>query len=220
MEMNQKNSGEEFNKEDENGDQLSGEEILNKIENDGSEPNRDEMKEETAEGNDLLKKFGFSKKDKLSKGLLAEKKENEELKKQLAELNDKYMRLFADFDNFRKRNLKERSELVKTASSEVVISLLPVLDDFQRALKQMEATMDPMTEGVKLIYQKLVSILESKGLKAMNSIGEAFNAELHEAITEVSVEDENMKGNVVDKIERGYYLNDKIIRHAKVVVGK
>lgn len=210
MDKNEKNQADEFN--DESSDRLSGEEILNKIDKDASEPSHDEMKEEK-EGNDLLKKLGLSKKDKY-------KKENEELKQQLAELNDKYLRLFADFDNFRKRNLKERIDLIKTAGIEVVNSLLPVLDDFRRALKQMEATQDPMTEGVKLIYQKLVSILESKGLKSMNSIGETFNPELHEAITEVPVQDESMSGKIVDEIERGYYLNDKIIRHAKVVVGK
>jgi molecular chaperone GrpE (heat shock protein) len=130
MEMNEKNHDDEFNKDDENGGQLSGEEILHKIENDASEHDRDEMKGGKGEGNDLLKKLGLSKKDKLSKGLLAEKKENEELKHQLAELNDKYLRLFADFDNFRKRNMKERIELIKTAGIEVVSSLLPVLDDF------------------------------------------------------------------------------------------
>jgi len=210
--MDDKNKDEGFNRGEEKGEQLSGEDILNKIDNDASEYSH-EMKEEKEEGNDLLKKLGLSKKDKL-------KKENEELKHQVAELNDKYLRLFADFDNFRKRNTRERIELIKTAGIEVVNSLLPVLDDFQRALKQMEATNDPMTEGVKLIYQKLVSILESKGLKAMTSIGEPFNPEFHEAISEVPVEDENMKGKVVDEIEKGYYLSDKIIRHAKVVVGK
>ncbi|HYV93753.1 MAG TPA: nucleotide exchange factor GrpE [Chitinophagales bacterium] len=218
--MNEKDQDNELNKEEGNAEQLSGDEILDKIEKDASEHNHDEMKEGREEGNDLFKKLGFSKKDKLPKGHLAEKKENEELKQQLAELNDKYLRLFADFDNFRKRNLKERIELIKTAGIEVVSSLLPVLDDFQRALKQMEATEDPMTEGVKLIYQKLISILESKGLRAMDSIGEVFNPELHEAITEVPVQDESMKGRIADEIERGYYLSDKIIRHAKVVVGK
>jgi molecular chaperone GrpE len=210
--MDEKNKDDGFNQGEEKDEQLSGEDILNKIDNDASEYSH-EMKEEKEEGNDLLKKLGLSKKDKL-------KKENEELKHQVVELNDKYLRLFADFDNFRKRNTRERNELIKTAGIEVVNSLLPVLDDFQRALKQMEATNDPMTEGVKLIYQKLVSILESKGLKAMTSISEPFNPEFHEAISEVPVEDENMKGKVIDEIEKGYYLNDKIIRHAKVVVGK
>jgi len=211
METNDKKHEEEMNKD--NGenplDQLSGEELLNKIDSETSEGEIHSEKEE--EG--LLKKFGLSKKDKL-------KKENEELKRQAAEINDKYLRLYAEFDNFKKRTLKERIELIKTAGSEVIYSLLPVLDDFNRAIKQMEATNDPMTEGVKLIYQKLVTILENKGLKAMKSVGEEFNPELHDAITEITASDESMKGKVLDEIETGYYLNDRIIRHAKVVVGK
>jgi molecular chaperone GrpE len=166
-------------------------------------------------GSDLLGKFGFSKKDK-------HKKEVEELKQQLAEANDKYIRLYAEFDNFRKRNARERIELFKEAGKDVVQSLLPVLDDFERALKQIEISKDTVAvkEGVKLIYQKLKNILEQKGLKSFDSVGENFDVEFHEAITEVPVEDENMKGKVIDEIEKGYKLNDKIIRFAKVVVGK
>jgi len=212
MEKNDQKHEEGMNKNnDENPlEQLSGDELLNKIETEMSGEAHGHEKE-NEEG--LLKKLGLSKKDKL-------KSENEELKHKLAEFNDKYMRLYAEFDNFKKRTLKERIELIKTAGSEVIYSLLPVLDDFNRAIKQMEATNDPMTEGVKLIYQKLMTILENKGLKAMKSIGEEFNPELHDAITETAVPDESMKGKVVDDIETGYYLNDKIIRHAKVVVGK
>jgi molecular chaperone GrpE len=98
--------------------------------------------------------------------------------------------------------------------------LLPVLDDFGRSIKQMEATNDPMTEGVKLIFQKLMTTLEKRGMKPMKSIGEPFNPDFHEAITEVAAANDSMKGKVVDEIESGYFLNDKIIRHAKVVVGK
>src|SRR6185503_16789030 len=206
MAVNDRNKEEELDNNSEKPfDELSNEELFNKIERDASEENNERMKKEKDENNELLSKHGLSQKHTHRAGDHVDslKKENEELKQQLAELNDKYLRLFADFDNFRKRNLKERIELIKTAGSEVVSSLLPVLDDFQRAVKQMEATQDPMTEGVKLIYQKLVSILESKGLKAMNSIGETFNPELHEAITEVPVQDESMKGKVVDEIERG-----------------
>jgi len=191
-------------------EELSADGLLNKIETETSE---EEVHHDKESDEGLLKKFGFSRKDKL-------KNENEELKQKVAELNDKHLRLYAEFDNFRKRTLKERFELIKTAGSEVIYSLLAVLDDFNRAIKQMEATNDPMTEGVKLIYQKLLSILENKGLKAMKSLGETFNPELHDAITETTTADENMKGKVVDEIEAGYYLNEKIIRHAKVVVGK
>jgi molecular chaperone GrpE len=207
MDNQDKNDGGEMKNHDENPlEKLSGEELLNKI---GDHTNSGSS-EENDEG--LLHKIGLSKKDRL-------KKENEELKNKAQELNDKYLRLYAEFDNFKKRTLKERIELIKTAGVEVISSLLPVLDDFSRAIKQMEATNDPMTEGVKLIYQKMMTILENKGLKVMKSIGENFNPELHDAITEIAA-DENMKGKVVDEIESGYYLNDKIIRHAKVIVGK
>lgn len=211
METNDKKQEEGMNKNNEENplEQLSGEELLNKIETETSAEEVHADKED--EG--LLKKLGLSKKDKL-------KKENEELKHQVAEINDKYLRLYAEFDNFKKRTLKERIELIKMAGSEVINSLLPVLDDFNRAIKQMEATNDPMTEGVKLIYQKMVTILENQGLKAMKSIGEEFNPELHDAITEIAALDESLKGKVMDEIETGYYLSDKIIRHAKVVVGK
>ena len=212
METNDKKQEEGMDKN--NGEnpleQLSGEELLNKIE---TETSSEEVHEEKEADEGLLKKLGLSKKDKL-------KKENEELKQKAAEINDKYLRLYAEFDNFKKRTLKERIELIKMAGSEVIYSLLPVLDDFNRAIKQMEATNDPMTEGVKLIYQKLVTILENKGLKAMKSVGEEFNPELHDAITEIAAPEESQKGKVMDEIETGYYLNEKIIRHAKVVVGK
>lgn len=166
-------------------------------------------------GSDLLGKLGLSKKEK-------HKKEVEELKLQLAEANDKYLRLYAEFDNFRKRNAKERIEWIKESGKDVVQTLLPVLDDFERALRQMESVKasPELKEGVKLIYQKLKNSLEQKGLKSFDSAGEDFNVEFHEAITDVSVEDEKLKGKVIDEIEKGYMLNDKIIRFAKVVVGK
>ncbi len=223
MENSEKKNEEEMNGDKDSGlENLSADEILNKIEKDASEENANENATEETEGSDIFKKLGFSKKDKL-------KRENEELTKSLiaekqktSEANDKFLRLYAEFDNFKKRTLKERLDLIKTAGAEVIISLLPVLDDFSRAIKQMESSNESNTsiDGVKLIQQKIVSILESKGLKAMNSIGEAFNADLHDAITEVSVEDENKNGKVIDEIECGYFLNEKIIRHAKVIVGK
>ncbi|MEO6168337.1 MAG: nucleotide exchange factor GrpE [Chitinophagales bacterium] len=192
----------------------SGEEILHKIDNDAVENGTGENQEH-AEGNDLLSKLGLSKKDKL-------KKENTELKQKSDELNDKFLRLYAEFDNYKKRTQKERIELSKTAGIEIINSLIPVVDDFSRAMKQMEASQDlnALQEGVKLIQQKMTSILEARGLKQMKALGEPFNPELHEAIAEIPSPDETMKGKVVDEIESGYYLNDKIIRHAKVVVGK
>jgi molecular chaperone GrpE len=144
-----------------------------------------------------------------------------ELKKELDELRDKYVRLYADFDNFRKRNAKEKIELIQTASKDVIKELLPVIDDFERAQKALETSNDikAVKEGMSLIYQKLLNNLSAKGLKAMDSIGKDFDVSLHEAVTEVPAKPEQ-EGKVIDELEKGYYLNDKIIRFAKVIVGK
>lgn len=149
-------------------------------------------------------------------------KEVDDLKKQLDESKDKYLRLFAEFDNYKKRTNKERIEWIKAAGMEVIISMLPVLDDFERGLKQMENTLDvkSLKEGKQLIYNKLKTQLEQRGLQQMETIGKEFNPELHDAISEVNAPSEEMKGKVMDEIEKGYYLNDVLIRHAKVVVGK
>jgi molecular chaperone GrpE len=137
------------------------------------------------------------------------------------ELKDKHLRLLAEFDNYKKRTMRERLDLLNSASKEVMVNLLPVLDDFDRAKKSAD---DPsndeiFSEGVTLVYNRLYNILQGMGLKAMTSTGEPFDVELHEAITEIPVPDESMKGKVIDTLEKGYLLNDKIIRHAKVVVG-
>jgi molecular chaperone GrpE len=147
---------------------------------------------------------------------------NDGLQKQVDELKDKYLRLVADFDNFRKRSAKERFETIQTASKDLITALLPVVDDSERAEKQMQMTQDieAIKEGQKLVFNKLRATLQSKGLKAMDSIGTDFNPEYHEAITEIPAPDPSMKGKVIDEVEKGYYLNDKIIRFAKVVVGK
>ena len=142
------------------------------------------------------------------------------LRTELAETQDKFRRLYAEFDNFRKRTQKEKLELFKTAGSETISSLLPVLDDFERAIKSMEQTnaKSEALEGVQLIYQKLKSTLEQKGLKRMESVGTEFDVDKHEAITYFPSGDESQKGKVIDEAECGYFLNDKVIRHAKVVV--
>jgi len=144
----------------------------------------------------------------------------EKLKAELKEANDKYLRLYAEFDNFRRRTTKERVELLQTAGKEVIVSMLPVLDDFDRALKAMETATDviPVKEGVALVQNKLKHILTAKGLKEMSTKGETFDADIHEAITNIPAGDE-LKGKVVDELEKGYLLNDKVIRFAKVVVG-
>jgi molecular chaperone GrpE len=151
--------------------------------------------------------------------------ENDALAKAQAEVEeqkDKYLRLAAEFDNYRRRTSKERLELMQTAGKEVIVSLLDVVDDCDRAEKQLQTTEDieQVKEGVQLVFNKLRSALQSKGLKAMESVHTEFDVEKHEAITEVPVPDENLKGKVIDEVQKGYYLNDKIIRFAKVVVGK
>ncbi len=148
--------------------------------------------------------------------------ELEEEKEKYAELNDKYLRLFSEFDNFRKRNIKERLELTKTASQEVVVSMLPIIDDFERALKAFEESKETesLKEGVTLIYNKLKTTLGAKGLECMDSQGKEFDTDYHEALTQIPAPSEDMKGKVVDVIEKGYTLGGKVIRFAKVVVGK
>lgn len=143
------------------------------------------------------------------------------MRAELEEQKDKYLRLFAEFDNFKRRNAKERIELIQTAGKDVIISLLEVLDDCDRAEKQMEESDDAAAnkEGVLLVFNKLRNTLQSRGLKTMESVNTDFDVEKHEAITEIEAS-EKQKGKVVDEIVKGYYLNDKLIRFAKVVVGK
>ncbi|MBA3675752.1 MAG: nucleotide exchange factor GrpE [Chitinophagaceae bacterium] len=152
----------------------------------------------------------------------SEEKELEKLTKEVELYKDKYVRLFAEFDNYKRRNAKERMELIQTAGKEVITSLLDVVDDCDRAEKQMNNStdIDQVKEGVQLVFNKLRSTLQSKGLKAMESLDTEFDVEKHEAITEVEVHGKSKKGKVVDEIVKGYYLNDKLIRFAKVVVGK
>ncbi len=146
----------------------------------------------------------------------------EKLNAELQEQKDKYIRLFAEFDNYRRRTAKENLELRQTAGKEVIISLLDVMDDCERAEKQLENSGDiqQFSEGAVLIFNKLKKTLESKGLKQMNSINTDFDVEKHEAITEIPAPEKKHKGKIIDEIQKGYYLNDKIIRFAKVVVGK
>lgn len=145
----------------------------------------------------------------------------EKLQQENAALNDKYLRLFAEFDNFKRRTQKERAELLQTAGKDVIVSLLPVLDDFDRANKAIESATDinPIREGISLVHNKLKNLLAQKGLKEMESINTPFDTDNHEAITKIPAPNEEMKGKVIDELEKGYTLNDKVIRFAKVVVG-
>lgn len=165
------------------------------------------------------------KKEKKSnkKNKLTELQEQlDQVQQELSEAKDKYIRLYAEFDNYKKRTIKERLDLISTASRETISSLLPVIDDFDRAKKSAddENSAETFSEGVLLVYNKFKSLLQARGLKAMESTGAAFDPDFHEALTEIPAPSVELKGKVLDTVENGYLLNDKIIRHAKVVVGK
>lgn len=145
-----------------------------------------------------------------------------ELEQKVNELNDRYLRLYSEFDNYRKRTIKEKSNIIKTAGEDVFKAVLPVIDDFERAIKANENSDDvkAIKEGMQLIYNKLKSNVQQKGLTAFESIGQNFDADVMEAITHIPAADESQKGKVVDEIEKGYKLGDKVIRFAKVIVAQ
>lgn len=145
-----------------------------------------------------------------------------ELTQKCNDLNDKNLRLMAEFDNYRKRTLKERSDLIKTAGENILSSMLPLVDDFERALKAMETAEDVVAvkEGVDLIYNKFIAFLLQNGVKAIPTDNEVFNTDLHEAITTFPAPTEDMKGKIIDCVSKGYTMNDKVIRFSKVVVGE
>ena len=148
--------------------------------------------------------------------------ELDQLKADLADQKDKFLRLLAEFENFKRRTAKERIDLIQTAGKDVIVSLLDVLDDCDRAEKQLNTSDDiaVQKDGIQLVFNKIRSTMQAKGLVAMESVNKDFNVELHEAITEIPAANNKMKGKVVDEVTKGYFLNDKIIRFAKVVVGK
>ncbi|NRB58510.1 MAG: nucleotide exchange factor GrpE [Winogradskyella sp.] len=152
-----------------------------------------------------------------------EKSVEVQLQDQIVAEKDKFMRLFAEFENYKKRTSKERIELFKTASEEVMVAMLPVLDDFERALTHIEEDKEAeeLRKGVLLIYNKLINTLEQKGLSKIEvNQGDAFNADDHEAVTQIPAPNEDLKGKIIDVIERGYKLGDKVIRFPKVVIGQ
>ncbi len=171
------------------------------------EPKAEEKKEK--------KKTKKSAKDKKADEL-------EELGQKLQEMNDKYVRLSAEFDNYRKRTLKEKMELTKSASEKVLINILPVKDNFERALKSIDDAKDieALKEGVHLIYNNFNEFITQNGVKEIEAINKDFDTDIHEAITKIPAPTKDLKGKVVDCVEKGYYLNDKVIRFAKVVVGE
>ncbi|HJS53902.1 MAG TPA: nucleotide exchange factor GrpE [Chitinophagaceae bacterium] len=146
--------------------------------------------------------------------------ELEALRNELNESKEKYIRKVAEFENYKKRSLKERMDLIQTAGKEVIVDLLDVLDDCERAEKQLSTLDDQAKEGVLLVFNKLKNLLVAKGLKPMETTHQDFNPDIHEAIAEIPAPRPELKGKVIDEVKKGYYLNDKIIRYAKVVVGK
>lgn len=149
-------------------------------------------------------------------------KELETAQATIEEQKDKYLRLSAEFDNYRKRTMKEKAELIKNGGEKAISAILPILDDLERALGNMQKTDDikAVQEGIDLIYQKFLKNLSQEGLEKMNPIGEAFDTDYHEAVALVPVPEENQKGKILDCVQTGYKLNDKVIRHAKVVVAQ
>ncbi|MEJ7778171.1 MAG: nucleotide exchange factor GrpE [Daejeonella sp.] len=193
LEENQK-PGDQVNQE------ITEENIMPETDNETDAENTDETSSET-------------KQDALS--------QEDKLKAEAAEWQNKHLRLYAEFDNFKRRTSKERLELLQIAGKDVIVDLLPVLDDFERAQKSMETATDieAVKEGVKLVHQKLKNILVQKGLKEMETKGTEFNPDVHEGITNIPAPTDDLKGKIVDELEKGYYLNDKVIRFAKVIIG-
>jgi len=175
--------------------------------------------EEKAESKDSKQKKKKRVKKKTKEEVLTE--ELTEAKEKISEINDKYLRLYSEFDNFRKRTMKEKAELFKTAGEDVIVSIISIVDDFERALKATDNSDENKThrEGIELIYNKFKKILEQKGVKEIEAIGTEFDTDLHEALTKIPSPTEDMKGKVINVIEKGYTMNDKVIRFAKVVVG-
>lgn len=151
-----------------------------------------------------------------------EKPSKNEWETKYNEVNDKYLRLYSEFDNFRKRTMKEKADLISSANIQLIKDLLPILDDFERAMVSNEKTEDKdgLKEGFQLIYNKMNNILKSKGLKPMDAKGKPFDMDVHEAITNIPAEKDEDKGKVIDVVEKGYFLNEKVVRYAKVVVGQ
>ena len=152
----------------------------------------------------------------------AREKEIEELKAQVEEQKDRYLRLSAEFDNYRKRTLKERSDMLKTVNGDTLSGMLPVLDDLERAMQSMEKATDvaAVREGVVLIYNKIQEFLKNKGIVEIDAMNQVFDTDLHEAITKIPAPTEDLKGKAVDVIQKGYKVDTKVIRYAKVVVGE
>lgn len=200
------------------GKDIDDEKVDNLDVSEGSEA----VKEEVSTGEEEREEPEMKVDDESLSDEATEEDEIEKLSAELQEAKDKYLRLYSEFENFRRRTAKERLELMKSANEDLMSALLPVMDDFERGKKALEESEDHKTskEGFDLIYNKFGNILKQKGLKPMeDKIGSEFNTEYHEAISQMPVEKKKMKGKIIDVVEKGYYLDEKVIRFAKVVIG-
>lgn len=203
-------------------EKLQEEQVQNPEVKEQVEENTDNLSEKE-ENTDKNKKNIFSRKKDKEKARVQElEKEIEQLKAEKAELNDRFLRLFSEFDNYKKRVSKEKLDLISTASEKVLVSLLPVIDDFERAIAANEKAdnIDSIKEGFNLIYNKLVQMMKRFDVEEIQAKGEEFNTDFHEAVTHFPAQKEEDKGKVIDVTEKGYKLKDKVIRFAKVVVGQ
>lgn len=201
---------------------LQDEQMQNPEVNEEVQENTDNLSEKE-ENTDKNRKNIFSRKKDKDKTKVQElEKEIEQLKAEKAELNDRFLRLFSEFDNYKKRVSKEKLDLISTASEKVLVSLLPVIDDFERAIAANEKVEDinAIKEGFNLIYNKLVQMMKRFDVEEIQAKGEEFNTDFHEAVTHFPAQKEEDKGKVIDVTEKGYKLKDKVIRFAKVVVGQ
>lgn len=214
---------------------IKNEDIKEKKMTKNSDKEKMETADKNAENNQVNEeKMAEEKNQAEEKQTVEEKKQADEEKdkpkekKELSweekykEANDKYLRLSAEFDNYRKRTLKEKMELTKSAGEEILVSILPVMDNFERAMKSMEDAKDlkAVKEGIDLIYGKFKEFLQQKGVKEIEAQNLELDTDIHEAVTKIPAPDKKLKGKIVDVIEKGYYLNDKVIRYSKVVVGE
>ena len=190
---------------------------------------KEESKKQEVEQEPIVEEVNATEETQEAEEVQAEEIVEEEVKDDLtlalekgAELNDKYLRLQAEFDNYRKRTLKERVELTKTAGEKVIISTLPIMDDFERALPTMDGALDVeiVKEGVTLIYSKFQAFLKANGVVAIETENSVLDTDKHDAITQIPAPSKKMKGKIIDCVEKGYTLNDKVIRHSKVIVGQ
>lgn len=201
---------------------VQDEQVQNPEVNEEVQKNTDNLSEKE-ENTDKNKKNIFSRKKDKDKAKVQElEKEIEQLKAEKAELNDRFLRLFSEFDNYKKRVSKEKLDLISTASEKVLVSLLPVIDDFERAIAANEKAdnINSIKEGFNLIYNKLVQMMKRFDVEEIQAKGEEFNTDYHEAVTHFPAQNEEDKGKVIDVTEKGYKLKDKVIRYAKVVVGQ